>query len=198
MKRAIICLKAGEFGQSVLNLGRQGEDNAVRVLVDIGEYLKQDAGAQAALSAETPGGYVYPVIAAMSGTTLTWNIGESDVAEAGSGQVQLTIMGTDGEVLKSAVAMTRIGQSLRGEGEAPDQIQSWIDSVGKQLGEVVSAGKAAEEAAAKAETVAKDLSDKLDSGDFTGPQGPQGPKGDKGADWAAGANGPGLHFDGGG
>ena len=131
MKRAIICLKAGEFGQSVLNLGRQGEDNAVRVLVDIGEYLKQDAGAQAALSAETPGGYVYPVIAAMSGTTLTWNIGESDVAEAGSGQVQLTITGTDGEVLKFATAKTRIEKSVTGSGEPPAPVEDWVAAGGK-------------------------------------------------------------------
>lgn len=138
MKRAIICLKADEFGQSVLNLGRQGEDNAVRVLVDIGEYLKQDAGAQAALSAETPGGYVYPVIAAMSGTTLTWNIGESDVAEAGSGQVQLTITGTDGEVLKFATAKTRIEKSVTGSGEPPAPVEDWVAAGGKAATAVVS------------------------------------------------------------
>lgn len=147
MKRAIICLKADEFGQSVLNLGRQGEDNAVQVLVDIGEYLKQDAGAQAALSVETPGGSVYPVVAAMSGTALVWNVGESDVAEAGNGQVQLTITGTDGEVLKFATAKTRIEKSVTGSGEMPDRVQNWIDNAQLKLGEVISAGKVAKEAA---------------------------------------------------
>lgn len=180
MKRAILRLTAEEFGRSSLNLGRADENIAVRVEIDLSRILAQEPTAKAYITVESPSGTKYPAVTSMDGTKLIWDVTKADNTVEGTGYAQLTVKGPNGEVLKSAVAATRVGHSIRGEGSAPDPVQNWVDSAGKQLGEVVSAGKAAEEAAEKAETVAKDLQDKLDSGYFTGPQGPKGETGPKG------------------
>lgn len=188
MRRQTIRPTAETFGRAVLPIGRVDENNAVRVEIDLSAIVADAPSATASLTLEAPNGTVYPATVTMTGGVLRWDVAAADVTVSGTGKAQLTVYGPAGEVLKSAVAMTRIGQSLRGEGKAPDPVQNWVDSAEKQLVEVVSTGKAAEEAAGKAETVAKDLQAKLDSGDFTGPQGPkgetgpQGPKGERGTD----------------
>lgn len=180
MRRQTIRLTAETFGRAVLPIGRVDENNAVRVEIDLSAIAADAPSATASLTLEAPSGTVYPATVTMAGGVLRWDVAAADVTVSGTGKAQLTVYGPAGEVLKSAVAMTRIGQSLRGEGEAPDPVKNWADDAEKKLTEVVSAGKAAEEAAGKAETVAKDLQDKLDSGDFTGPQGPKGDPGPKG------------------
>lgn len=155
MKRAILRLTAEEFGRSCLNLGRADENIAVRVEIDLSRILAQEPTATAHITVESPSGAKYPASTVLDGTKLIWDVSDADTAAEGTGCAQLTVKGPNGEVLKSAVAATRIGHSIRGEGPAPDPVQNWVDDAAGKLGAVVAAGEAAETAAGKAETAAE-------------------------------------------
>lgn len=188
MKRSTISLSAENFGRVAIDIGRVAENQAVQVRVDLSKFLLQEPKATASLAVESPSGERYPAITRMEGQALIWDVAAADVASAGMGKVQLNVLGPNGEVLKSAVAATRIGHSIRGEGPAPDPVQNWVDDAANKLGSAVQAGKEAEKAASKAnaaaeaantaaknaQTVADTVQEKLDNGAFVGPAGKPG------------------------
>lgn len=199
MKRAILRLTAEEFGRSSINLGRADENVAVRVEIDLSRILAQEPTAKAHITVESPSGTKYPAVTSMDGTKLIWDVTKEDNTVEGTGYAQLTVKGPNGEVLKSAVAATRIGHSIRGEGPAPDPVQNWVDDAANKLSSVTQAGEeatkaassanaaaeAANTAAGNAQTVADTVQNKLDNGEFVGPagkDGEQGPQGEPGSD----------------
>lgn len=155
MKRAILRLTAEEFGRSCLNLGRADENIAVRVEIDLSRILAQDPTATAHINVENHSGTEYAAVTSMDGTKLIWDVTDADNTVEGTGCAQLTVKGTNGEVLKSAVAATRVGHSIRGEGPAPDPVQNWIDDATNKLGSVVQAGEEAKKATDKANAAAE-------------------------------------------
>ena len=176
MRRLTTALTADEFGRAALNLGRADENAAVRVEIDLSAILAQEPGASAHLTVESPNGAKYPASTTMDGGKLIWDVSDADTAAEGTGRAQLTVTGPGGEVLKSAVAVTRVGHSLRGEGEAPEPLKSWVDDAVAKLAAV-------ESAIADAQQVADDIRQQLESGAFVGPKGDKGdpgPKGDPG------------------
>ena len=124
---------------------------------------------------ESPVGEKYPASTVMDGGKLIWDVSDADTAAEGTGRAQLTVTGPGGEVLKSAVAVTRVGHSLRGEGEAPEPLKSWVDDAVAKLAAV-------ENAIADAQQVADDIRQKLEAGDFVGTKGDKGDPGEKGKD----------------
>lgn len=172
MKRAILRLTAEEFGRSSLNLGRADENVAVRIEIDLSAILAQEPSASAHLTVESPNGAKYPASTVMDGGKLIWDVSDADTAAEGTGRAQLTVTGPGGEVLKSAVAVTQIGHSIRGKGPAPDPVQNWMDDAVAKLAAV-------ESAIADAQQVADDIRQKLEAGEFVGPK---GDKGDNGKD----------------
>lgn len=190
MKRAILRLTAEEFGRSSLNLGRADENIAVRVVIDMSRILAQEPTAKAHINVENPSGTEYAAVTSMDGTKLIWDVKKADNTIEGTGYAQLTVKGPNGEVLKSAVAATRIGHSIRGEGPAPDPVQNWVDDATNKLGSVVQAAEAANTAAENAQTIADTVQAKLDNGDFVGPAGKDGANGKDGAPGKDGEQGP--------
>lgn len=194
MRRLTTSLTADEFGRAALNLGRADENAAVRVEIDLSAILMQEPNANAHLTVESPVGAKYPASTVMDGGKLIWDVSDVDTAAEGTGRAQLTVTGPGGEVLKSAVAVTRVGHSIRGEGEAPEPLKSWVDDATNKLGSVVQAGEDAKTAAAKANAAAEAANESaqkanaaadtvlnaLENGELTGPQGEPGKKGDKG------------------
>ena len=172
MRRLTTALTADEFGRAALNLGRADENAAVRVEIDLSAIMAQEPGAAAHLTVESPVGAKYPASTVMDGGKLIWDVSDADTAAEGTGRAQLTVTGPGGEVLKSAVAVTRVGHSLRGEGEAPEPLKSWVDDAVAKLAAVESAIKDAQQ-------VADDIRQQLESGAFVGPK---GDKGDPGKD----------------
>lgn len=155
MKRSTISLSAENFGRVAIDIGRVAENQAVQVRVDLSKFLLQEPKATASLAVESPSGERYPAITRMEGQALIWDVAAADVASAGMGKVQLNVLGPNGEVLKSAVAATRIGGSIVGDGQAPDPVQNWVDDAANKLGSAVQAGKEAEKAASKATAAAE-------------------------------------------
>ena len=170
-----IILAFDRFGDQALLLGRVGENRATRVLVDLKSILSQYPDAIASITVKPPGRAEYPATVKQEGGILTWEITRADVCgKAGNGLAQITIRGADGTVIKTAIACTRIDESLINETDpAPDPVETWIDKATGMLANVERAGNAAQ-------AIADEVQRRLDNGDFVDPQGPQGEKGDPG------------------
>lgn len=182
-----IILTLDRFGDQALLLGRVGENRATRVLIDIKSILSQYPDAIASITVKPPGRVEYPAAVKQEGGILTWEITRADIGDkSGRGQAQITIQDADGTVIKTAIACTRIGESLgNATAPAPDPVETWIDKATGTLADVERAGDAAQ-------AVADEVQRRLDDGDFVGPQGPQGAggeKGDKGEPGRDGAKG---------
>ena len=171
-----IILSLDRFGDQALLLGRVGENRATRVLIDIKSILSQYPDAIASITVKPPGRAEYPAAVKQEDGILTWEITRADIGnKTGSGQAQITIQDADGTIIKTAIACTRIGESLGdATAPAPDPVETWIDKATGTLADVERAGNAAQ-------AVADEVQRRLDNGDFVGPQGPQGEKGDPGA-----------------
>ena len=170
-----IILSLDRFGDQALLLGRVGENRATRVLIDVKSILSQYPDAIASITVKQPGRAEYPAVVKQEGGILTWEITRADIGDkAGSGQAQITIQDADGTVIKTAIACTRIGESLgNATAPAPDPVETWIDKATGTLADVKRAGNAAQ-------AVADEVQRRLDNGDFVGPQGPQGDTGEIG------------------
>lgn len=115
----------------------------------------------------------YPV--AVSGNMLTFTMPEISASAAGAGKLQLRIYGQE-SLLHSAVIPYTVKASLEpGQGQE-DQVPLLVLLV-QQAQEAIDGANAASDRANK---VANDVQEKLDSGAFVGPQGEQGPQGPKG------------------
>lgn len=171
-----IILSLDRFGDQALLLGRVGENRATRVLIDVKSILSQYPDAIASITVKPPGRAEYPATVKQESGILTWEITRADIGDkTGRGQAQITIQDADGTVIKTAIACTRIGESLGdATAPAPDPVETWIDKAAGTLADVERAGNAAQ-------AVADEVQWRLDNGDFVGPQGPQGEKGDPGA-----------------
>ena len=179
-----IILSLDRFGDQALLLGRVSENRATRVLIDLKSILSQYPDAIASITAKPPGRAEYPATVKQEGGILTWEITSADIGnKTGRGQAQITIQDADGTVIKTAIACTRIGESLGdATAPAPDPVGTWIDKATGTLADVERAGNAAQ-------AVADEVQRRLDNGDFVGTQGPQGEKGDPGAKGEKGETG---------
>lgn len=191
-----IILTLDRFGDQALLLGRVGENRATRVQIDLKNILSQYPDAIASITVKQPGRAEYPAAVKQEGGILTWEITSADIGDkAGGGQAQITIQDADGTIIKTAIACTRVSESLGdATAPAPDPVETWIDKATGTLADVERAGNAAQ-------AVADEVQRRLDNGDFVGPQGPkgdrgetgpigpQGPKGEKGDKGDTGAKG---------
>ena len=170
-----IILSLDRFGDQALLLGRVGENRARRVLIDVKSILSQYPDAIASITVKQPSRVEYPAAVKQEGGILTWEITRADIGDkSGSGQAQITIQDADGTVIKTAIACTRIGESLgNATAPAPDPVKTWIDKATGTPADVERAGNAAQ-------AVADEVQRRLDNGDFVGPQGPQGDRGETG------------------
>ena len=171
-----IILSLDRFGDQALLLGRVGENRATRVLINLKSILSQYPDAIASITVKPPGREEYPAAVKQDDGILTWEVTDADIGDkTGRGQAQITIQDADGTVIKTAIACTRVGESLgNATAPAPDPVKTWIDKATGTLSDVERAGNAAQ-------AVADEVQRRLDNGDFVGPQGPQGEKGDPGA-----------------
>lgn len=170
-----IILALDRFGDQALLLGRVHENRATRILIDLKSILSQYPDAIASITVKQPGRTEYPAVVKQEGGILTWEITRADIGDkAGSGQAQITIQDADGTVIKTAIACTRVSESLGdATAPAPDPVAIWIDKATGTLADVERAGSAAQ-------AVADEVQRRLDNGEFVGPQGPQGDRGETG------------------
>ena len=179
-----IILTLDRFGDQALLLGRVGENRATRVLIDLKSILSQYPDAIASITVKQPDRAEYPAAVKQEGGILTWEITSADIGDkAGSGQAQITIQDADGTIIKTAIATTRVAESLGSPNTpAPDPVKGWVANAEEILADVKRSGTAAQ-------TIADEVKRKLDAGELKGDPGRDGIDGKPGKDGATGATG---------
>lgn len=172
------------FGDQALLLGRVGENRATRVLIELKSILSQYPGAAASITVKQPDRTEYPAAVKQEDGILKWEITSADIGNnAGSGQAQITLQDADGTIIKTAIATTRVAESLGSpQSPAPDPVKGWVANAEEILADVERSGTAAQK-------IADEVKHKLDAGELTGAPGRDGIDGKPGKDGAAGATG---------
>lgn len=165
-------MKMIEKNHSILRIGKTGE-NAFRTFsFDVSDWVAEYPRGEITGVYRRPDDAVYPVKIHVKKGTAHWTVNATDLAIAGSGELELRI--TDGDVIEKSMRFPCIvSEALCAGEEPPAPARDWITEVMHDARE-----------AAEAATMAKnELTAAAERGDFdgdAGPQGPQGPKGDKG------------------
>lgn len=150
-------------------LGRTGEHEARRISFDCGEVLKTWPEATILCICRRPcDTAAYPIPLTADGTTYTMPLTSRETAAAGTIKLELRAV-RDDTVLKSAIFYGRILLSLNGQKDAP----------GNPLSDALNR---LESTIANAQTLADEIRQKLDNGEFVGERGPQGEPGKDGSD----------------
>lgn len=158
----VINISLSELETKMLMIGFEGENQITQVRIDAAEILTDYPNATPTLIVKPLFGFAYPVIVAMEGTDVVWNIDNSVLSIHGDGEIQLTF--TQGTVIaKSYVGRIRIKRSLAVNGEAPDPIETWeqaatakLAEVDAQIGELEDMVEAAEAAKDQAQDIVDD------------------------------------------
>lgn len=150
-------------------LGRTGEHEARRISFDCSEVLKTWPEATILCVCRRPcDTAAYPISLTTDGTTYTMPLMSRETAAAGTIKLELRAV-QDDTVLKSAIFYGRILPSLNGQKDAP----------GNPLSDALNR---LESTIADAQTLADEIHQKLDNGEFVGERGPQGEPGKDGSD----------------
>lgn len=177
-------------GFSKINLGRQGENQARKVVFDVLRAWREEFGSTGAASLivqRSEDTAPYPVTMGEENGVLTWTVSAADTAYAGEGKAELryTVGST---VVKSCIYKTVVRATLGdGTSEPPKAYQSWVD-------EVLTAAAGVETAVNKMPYIDTDTGNwfkwdaKSNAFADTGVSA-QGPKGDTGPAGASGAKG---------
>ena len=137
-----------KHSDDIIQLGRQGENLARRILFDLTNWQALYGEGVAELICQRPGEYsVYPVAITKAGPAAIWEITDTDTTRPGVGHCELRYY-VDETLAKSKTWMTKITKAMDGEITTPPEPgQSWLD-------QVVQVGAEAKEAAERAENAA--------------------------------------------
>lgn len=144
----------------LIYLGRQGENLARTVEIDVGAMLEAYPGASIGLVFQRAGETeLYIGATTLAGTVLSWPISAAVTANAGRGKIEVRAM--LGDVLaKSVTAPTQVDVSLSGAGSTPpDPEEDWIDDVLQAASDAKQSAASAADSAQKAEQAVEDAKD---------------------------------------
>lgn len=144
----------------LIYLGRQGENLARTVEIDVGAMLEAYPGASIGLVFQRAGETeLYIGATTLDGTMLSWPISAAVTANAGRGKIE--VRATLGDVLaKSVTAPTQVDASLSGAGGTPpDPEEDWIDDVLQAASEAKQSAASAADSAQKADQAVEDAKD---------------------------------------
>lgn len=193
-------------------LGRTGEHNATRVIIDATEWQEEYPNGALALLVRNPDGAVYPAEVTTDSYVLTWIVTKDETAIAGNGEIEL-ILSADGYIVKSARCATQIDAALTQNTDSlPESTPEWVSQLIAALPEVSAipeVTKEAKTATEQAQTAAKQIGNLTASAvdsdtvgvtvtkstdkyhfEFKLRRGATGPVGPTGATGATGATGP--------
>lgn len=144
----------------LIYLGRQGENLARTVEIDVGAMLEAYPGASIGLVFQRAGETeLYIGATTLGGTVLSWPISAAVTANAGRGKIEVRAM--LGDVLaKSVTASTQVDASLSGAGSTPpDPEEDWIDDVLQAASEAKQSAASAADSAQQAEQAVEGAKD---------------------------------------
>ncbi len=149
---------------STIDLGRQGENLARTVEIDVHPLLEQWPDAVISLLCKRKHDTnPYVAVTEVRDGILVWPITSVETETAGDGKIELRAV--CGEVIaKSMTAVIRVTASLTGsETEAPDAAQGWVDQVLAAGSAAEENAKVAQDAATRAENAAADIDAAVDN-----------------------------------
>ena len=96
------------LGGEVLVIGRKGENNATKVLIDCAEAMEKYPNTEPALYVTAPDGTVYEKTIEETGGVAAWTVDSTDTEEAGVGSVRVDLTHGENTVVSSAECMILI------------------------------------------------------------------------------------------
>lgn len=129
MKIYSYCLRT--FGGRRICIGKQGENLATRIDVDVTPWKTEYPTGTISLFVVPPVGNGYLAALEENGNTVRWLIRDTDTASIGSGKVELILKDADGTVIKSATAYTACIPSISSDEPAdpPEAIRPWVEQI---------------------------------------------------------------------
>lgn len=129
MKIYSYCLRT--FGGRRICIGKQGENLATRIDVDVTPWKTEYPTGTISLFVVPPVGNGYLATLEENGNTVRWLIRDTDTASIGSGKAELILKDTDGTVIKSATAYTTCIPSISADEPAnpPEAIRPWVEQI---------------------------------------------------------------------
>lgn len=122
-------IKTSPCADPKILIGRQAENNAIKVVFDL-SFLIQNFGEGTAVLVHqrTKDNAPYIVTTIQDGSTLSWNVSNIDTAYVGVGQAELRW--TVGDTLaKTIIYKTWTVKSITADEVMPDEYQSWYDAM---------------------------------------------------------------------
>ena len=136
------------FGSRQISIGRQGENLATRIDVDVVPWKTEYPTGTISLFVVPPVGNGYLAAIEENGNTIRWTIRATDTAYAGQGKAELILKDASGTVIKSVTANTICAKSVSAAEPAdpPDAIRPWVE----QILDAIKSGDVSAEAIAAA------------------------------------------------
>ena len=125
----VIRVNLNQISSTTFDLGFVGEKNHTKVIIVCTSLFRKYPDAVCTMVASPPVGELYPVEVEKDGNTVVWEVSESDISHAGSGEYQLTFTDGEGdtaEVIKTVYGAYSVKESLEATGEPPTPFESWL------------------------------------------------------------------------
>lgn len=116
---------------TIIPIGHACECRATRVDFDVANWLSRFPNSAILLYVKTAGGTVYPAAVTIKNGIASWTLTEYDTVDVGYGQVEVALIGANGEKKLSSVARTYLDKSLI-DGEStdlPPSMWPWVEQV---------------------------------------------------------------------
>ena len=119
------------FGGRRICIGKQGENLATRIDVDVTPWKMEYPTGVISLFVVPPVGNGYLAALEENGNTISWVIRDTDTASIGSGKAELILKDADGTVIKSATAYTTCIPSISADepSDPPEAIRPWVEQI---------------------------------------------------------------------
>lgn len=136
------------FGSRQISIGRQGENLATRIDVDVTPWKTEYPNGTISLFVVPPVGNGYLAEVEENGSTIRWTIRDTDTAYDGHGKAELILKDANDTVMKSVTAYTICAKSPSAAEPAdpPEAIRPWVE----QILEAIKSGDVSAEAIAAA------------------------------------------------
>lgn len=147
-------------GTTLINIGKQGENNAVRVLFRVGTWLNEygEGGTFTLDHKRATDSISYPVTTELTEDGVLWLVSAADNANAGYGECELKYS-IDEVIKKSVTWRTFTAKALSPTGGTPpDPFESWYENIleaGEEAEGYANAAEAAQIAAQSAQVAAE-------------------------------------------
>lgn len=133
-----ISYKLDDLKKAIIRIGYVGENQHTQVRIDCKDLFKEYPDAAVSAAIVSPAGQSYPKVATVDGSTVVWDVADSDLAAEGDGEIQLTFT-EGGVVAKTAVARFNVYRSITAEGPAPDPVDDWLQEASEALEDIEAA-----------------------------------------------------------